>query len=125
MGAPRESSSWLDDRFGVAVRTGFRRTDENTGRTIEMLLCPDRDTRDATVGDQSQAFFAELKGDNVNCGLCSRRHPVIDFFDAEKRGFIVTNNADGGDEDCINASARDVAEAIRLAARPKRATAKG
>ena len=122
--ALRKPAPWIEDRFGVAVRTGFRRTDENTGRMVEMFLCAhNRGRSNPTVADQSYAFFAEIEGDSVECGDCSKRHPVIDFLEAEKRKLIVTRNP-GSAEDGICSSAVDIAKAIRQAARPKKSTAR-
>jgi hypothetical protein len=123
--ALRKPAPWIEPRFGVAVRTGFRHTDENTGRTVEIFLCPGKLARDDTPY-QSHSFFAELEGESVKCPDCSKRHPVIDFLEAEKRGFIVTRETTGSDaSDSIYATAPDMAKAIRQAARPKRATARG
>lgn len=127
--ALRKPAPWVEARFGVAVRTGFRCTDESTGRTVEMLLCPhNRGKANPTVPDQSGAFFAEVEGGTVYCTDCSKRHPVIDFSEAEEQGLIATRDTDANREsgaDGVCASAVDIARAIRLSARGKRATARG
>ena len=103
---------YVEGRFGVAVSTGFRRTEKKSGRTVELFLCP-RYYGAQKSPDQSRVIYAELEGDEVDCSNCSERHPVVDFFDAEAQGFIATRNDDGNDGDLISASAQDMAEAIR------------
>jgi hypothetical protein len=112
-----ETPPWVEEHFGFIVRTGFRRTDESTGRTVELLLCPGKH---GNTPDQSYALFAELEGGSVDCNLCSEHHPVIDFADAVARGFIVASFTGMDYSEAINATAHDMAEAIRDAARPKR-----
>ena len=42
MASNKTESASVEDRFAVAVSTGFRRTDPATGRTVELFLCPQK-----------------------------------------------------------------------------------
>jgi hypothetical protein len=122
MASNKTKSASVEERFGVAVSTGFRRTDPATGRTVELFLCPQKWLGDRP--DQSQGFVAELKGGRARCPDCEESHPVVEFSDAVVRGFIVAKyvedkdgNADG--REGVNFGAAEIARGIRMIAGPK------
>jgi hypothetical protein len=117
------SSGEVDDRFGVAVSTGFRRTDPATGRTAEFLLCPEKGPKGSP--EQSSGFVAEVKGGRARCPYCESSHPVVDFFDAEARGFIVAKDTGQAYSEAVNFAADLIADGIRMISRPAKRTARG
>jgi hypothetical protein len=103
-------------RIGVAVITGFQRTDTNTGRTVELFLCPSLTSGGSP--DQSGGFFAERRGASVRCRYCATKHSLVEFFDAAARGLIVTSYTGENNLEGVSIDTYDMARAVQQAAKP-------
>jgi len=88
-------------RWMAAIRTGLRRTDERTGRTVELIVCSELRETDyapnASIDTNGGFFVEELATDTkrVRCRRCRAQHRVIDPFAAIVEGRI--SGEDGTD----------------------------
>jgi hypothetical protein len=114
------------EKHFLAIRTGFRRTDERSGRSVEMFLCSSsEETQHAPHVTSPDVFFVyaddyayELASRRrVFCSVCSKTHRTADVFDAIMWGRLSTD--EGADASMANLSATDLVEAVVETARPK------
>lgn len=123
---PRPPAAKEPEKDFAAIRTGFQRTDERTGRTLQIFICSEMEETKydgMRPSEQPWIFFCEAdqaSGSRVFCSLCHKRHRVVSMIDSIIQGRIHVRVNDDGWAATINS--QDLIAAVLEAARPKAVT---